>query len=218
MPLRRVCPSPCGRPSALGVAGLVLACVPLAFCMTVHSQSLDKYRDDFVNATFKSSETLWQPAVSAGASVGWSDLVSPIAGYGPGVVGYGHHYAVALGDNVNGKFMRYFAFAAVSGQEDNYSPPKTGGIWKRVGYAALHTFIVAPEASSKTFNWSGVPASVASAALSNAYQPAPQRTWSATFERAGTGTAGYAVGNIWNAITESLKDRHPSLHVMMRNK
>jgi hypothetical protein len=114
--------------------------------------------------------------------------------------------------------MRDFAFAAASRTEDKYSPPPGDGFWKRVGYEALHTFVVAPEDSSKKFNWSGVPASLASAALSNAYQPAPQRTWSATFERAGTSTAGYAVGNIWNIFAGALKDNHPLLHTMLRNR
>lgn len=184
-----------------------------------HSQSLDVYWRDFLHNTFNDGyETLWEPAISAGGSVAWSDFVTPIDGYGPGWQGYGHHYAVALGDNVNGKFMRYFAFAAASHTEDNYSSPQSDKFWARVGYAALHTFVVAPEGSSKKFNWSGAPASLASAALSNAYQPAPQRTWSATFERFGTGTAGYAVGNIWSVVEGALKDKHPLWHTFLRNR
>jgi hypothetical protein len=187
-------------------------------CTGASAQSLRIYADDFVKATFQSPETVWEPAVSAGGSVAWNDFVSPIEGFSPRWRGYGHHYAVALADNVNGKFMRNFAFAAASHQEDNYSPPKSDTFWKRVGYAALHTLVVAPEGSSKKFNWSGVPASIASASLSNAYQPAPQRTWSATFERAGTSTAGYAVGNVWNVIAGALKDRHAVVHVLLKNR
>jgi hypothetical protein len=181
------------------------------------AQSLGDYAHDFWNNTW-TLETVWEPAISAGGSVAWNDFVSPSDGFGPCWQGYGHHYAVALGDNVNGKFMRDFAFAAASHQEDNYSPPKNDRFWKRIGYAALHTFVVTPEDSSKKINWSGVPASLASASLSNAYQPAPQRTWSATFERAGTSTAGYAVGNVFDVIVAALKDRHPLFHSLLRNR
>jgi hypothetical protein len=181
-----------------------------------NSQSLRDYERDFLNRTW-TLETLWEPAVSAGGSVAWSDFVAPINGYGPGWQGYGHHYVVALGDNVNGKFMRNFVFAAASQTEDNYSP-KSDKFWSRVGYAALHTFVVDPEGSTKRFNWSGVPASFAAAALSNAYQPAPQRTWSATFERAGTGTAGYAGGNVWTVVEGVLKDVHPRWHAFLTNR
>jgi hypothetical protein len=189
-----------------------------AICREANAQLLSIYAEDFVKATFQSPETVWEPAISAGGSVAWNDFVSPIEGFSSGWKGYGHHYAVALADNVNGKFMRDFVLAAASHQEDNYSPPKSDTFWKRIGYAALHTFVVAPDDSSKKFNWSGVPASLASASLSNAYQPAPQRTWAATFERAGTSTAGYAVGNVWDVIAGALKDRHARVHVLLKNR
>jgi hypothetical protein len=175
-----------------------------------------------VKETFESYETLWEPALSAGASVAWSDVYAPTAGYGPGAEGYAHHYLVALGDNVNGKFMRQFVFAAASGQEDNYSP-KTGGVWSRVSMAALHTVYRSPDISNwkltwKTLNWSGIPASFATAGLSNAYQPAPQQTFSATFERAGLSTAGYAGGNVLTAFVSAIRKKHPMLSIALRNR
>jgi hypothetical protein len=187
-----------------------------------HAQSLKVYGDDFVKETFRSPETLWEPALAAGTSVGWNDFVSPIKGYGPGWPGYGHHYVVALADNVDGKFMRQFVFAAASGHEDNYSP-KSGGIWKRVGNAALHTIWVCPGTSdwkltARTLNWSGIPASFTVAGLSSVYQPAPQRSISSTFERVGIGTLGYAGGNVLNAFVDAVKDSHHKLHMLLRNR
>jgi hypothetical protein len=184
------------------------------FCSTVAAQSLAIYGKDFINETFKNPDTLWVPPLSAGVSFAKSELISPDAGYGSGPIGYAHFYVVALGDSVNGKFMRYFAFAAASGHEDDYVPSANGKLWTRIGRAALHTFVVNPEDSTKQFNWSGIPASLASAGLSNAYQPEPQRTWSVTFERAGWNALGYAGGNIWNALTE----KHPKLHTFLRTR
>ena len=198
--------------------------LPCAFFLVgapIHAQSLKDYGDDFVKETF-SFETLWEPALSAGASVGWNDFFTPIKGYSPGWPGYGHHYVVALADNVNGKFMRQFVFAAASGHEDNYSP-KTGGVWKRVTNAALHTIWVCPGTSDwkltpKTLNWSSIPASFATAAFSNAYQPAPQRNIGSTFERVGIGTLGYMGGNVLTAFADALKDNHHKLHLLLRNR
>jgi hypothetical protein len=159
-------------------------------CSSATAQQGATYGRDFVKSL--SGATLTTPAFSAG----WSNYVSKPAGFGSGGAGYGYHYGVALGDNLNGKFMRKFVFAAASGHEENYSPLTRGPIWKRIKNAALHTLYVSPQAERKLFNWSGIPASFVSAALSDAYQPAEQQTWSATFTRAGTNSAGYLVGDI----------------------
>ncbi len=202
--------------------GLWLVIGLFVFGGTASAQSLSIYEEDFAKATFRSPETVWEPAISAGGSVAWNDFAYPIKGFGPGWQGYGHHYAVALADNVNGKFMRQFVFAAAAQREDNYAPT-SGGVWARIGLAAAHTIYAVPGTESwkltwKSLNWSGVPASFASAGLSNAYQPGPQRNLSATFERVGTGTAGYAAGNVMTALASALKKNHPRLHIALRNR
>jgi len=122
---------------------------------------------------------------------------------------------VSLADNVNGKFMRKLVFAAASQRRDDYSP-NSGGFRARVALAAAHTLYVSPGANgwrltSKTLNWSGIPASFAAAGLSNVYQPAAQRNWGSTFIRVGTNTAGYALGNFLTAVAGALKQKHPRL-------
>lgn len=167
---------------------------------------------DFVKSTF-TPETVWQPALTAG----FSNWVSQPTGFGSGLNGYGYHYGVAIADNVNGKFMRKFAFAAISRHEDDFSPIQTGGKWKRVGLALEHSIFVSPGTSSKSFNWSGLPASLASAALSNAYQPPEQRSVTATFSRFGTNCGGYAAGDIWSQVLQIVK-KHPALHRALTNR
>lgn len=193
---------------------LLFAFTLFALARLTAAQSPGVYEKDFEKATFQPG-TLLVPALSAGAVVGWSDYVSPVNGFGRGWQGYGHHYAVALGDNVNGKFMRKFVFAAASHHEDNYLLT-AGGFRARMALAAAHTLYVNPDTNDwkltwKTLNWSGIPASFAEAGLSNAYQPAPQRNWSSTFTRVGTETAGYAAGNVLAAVIDALKQKHPRL-------
>jgi hypothetical protein len=162
-----------------------------------HAQDIKCYAKDFFQATV-SLETIVMPASSAA----FSNYISQPSGFGDGAEGFGYHYGVSLADNVNSKFMRKFAFAAASHQRDNYQSLGGGnGFWRRVGNAALHTLFADPKDSRRTFNWSGLPASFAAAALSNAYQPAQQRTWSATFTRFGTNSAAYMGGDAWLEFT-----------------
>lgn len=209
------------------ILGVILISASSLACATVQAQSaaepksLDVYWQDFLNKTFMRYDTLWEPPLAAGLSVAWSDFVIPAAGFGPGARGYAHHYVVALGDNVNGKFMRQFVFAAAAGHEDCYDPSADDGLGKRIGLALLHTVYRRPDPSDwtlnvKTLNWSGVPASFVQAALSNAYQPTPQQTWSSTFERVGISTGGYAVSDVWKAITNPLQSNHPKLYSVVR--
>lgn len=74
------------------------------------------------------------------------------------------------------------------------APSLFGLDWERHLYTA---YLLTPNPRSlKNFNWSGIPASLTSAALSNAYQPIEQRTAAATFQRFGTNSLGYAAGDV----------------------
>lgn len=144
----------------------------------------------FVDSTFE-WETIAEPAATAAGS----QFIFKPAGFGPGAEGYGHHYAIAITDNVSGKFMRKFLFPVASGVPDNYVAKGNGNLFARFLNAATHTIFADPQ-TRKQFNWSGLPAGLASAALSDAYQPRQQQTWSATFQRFGTNTAGYFFGDV----------------------
>lgn len=145
----------------------------------------------FAKSTF-SLETLVLPATTAASS----NFVFKPAGFGSGAEGFGYHYGVAIADNVDGKFMRQFAFALASGHPDHYRPKDKGSIFSRFLNAAGHSVFVDPQISGRSFNWSGLPASLASAALSNAYQPREQRTLAATLQRFGTNSGGYLFSDV----------------------
>jgi hypothetical protein len=191
----------------------LLAPIPFIAFFPASAQSLSTYSNDFLSSTFN-VETLWEPAASAA----WSAYVTRPAGFGTGADGYARHYGVAVADNVNGKFMRDFAFAAAAGRRDNYIPLGKGTFWKRVWNAVDYTVLTSPETQDHTFNWSGIPASFASAGLSNVYQPPQQRTWLATIERAGTNTAGYIAGNLWLEFTKNKMVNHPRIQRILKSR
>lgn len=206
---------PVGIPA--GVCRVLLALSLTFSCVSANCQTIGAYGRDFANSLWPPGGTLTTPAASAA----WSNYVSKPTGFGSGAEAYGYHYGVALADNVNGKFMRKFVFAAAARKPEGYVAVETGGGWKGIGkgigIAAVHWLFVIPQASAKSFNWSGLPASFASAALSNVYQPAQQRSWSATFARFGTNCAGYAGGDVWIQVTHDWQT-HRVFHYLLKNR
>jgi hypothetical protein len=196
------------------LAWIVRGCAALAMLLVLSQAACAQqvYVEDFLNSTF-TPETAWQPALTAG----FSNWVSQPPGFGSGWSGYGYHYGVAVADNINGKFMRKFAFAAISRHEDGFIPIQTGTKWKRIGLALEHSLFVSAGASPRSFNWSGLPASLASAALSNAYQPAEQRSVSATFIRFGTNCGGYAAGDVWYQFLQ-IVTKHRVVYRVLTNR
>jgi len=154
------------------------------------------YWADFMTETF-TIETPVSPAFTAA----WSQYISKPAGFSPGFSGYSHHYGVSIADNLNGKLMRDVGAPFLSEQRYEpyyYSGRGTKSFWSRLGQASLHSIFADPESEKnlKNFNWSGIPASLTSAALSNVYQPIEQRTPASTFQRFGTNALGYAAGDL----------------------
>lgn len=146
---------------------------------------------DFESAVLQ-PETLLTPAGTAA----FSNFVTQPPGFGSGTTGYGYHYGVSLADNVQGKFFRKFVFAGASHREDTYyilgDKPSVG---KRIENVLLHSIFSIPQCSHR-LNWSGVPASLVSAAFSNIYQPDSQRTLSNTMMRFGTNSGGYVLSDV----------------------
>ncbi len=149
------------------------------------------YKTDFINTALQ-PQTLLTPVFTAA----YSNYVSQPPGFATGSTGLGYHYGISLADNVQGKFLRKFLFAAAAHQRDQYcivgDAPKFP---KRLGNVLLHSIFSIPQASHRV-NLSALPASLASAALSNVYQPNEQRTLSATMSRFGTNSAGYLLSDV----------------------
>lgn len=145
----------------------------------------------FVNSVV-SPETVLTPASSAA----FSQFVFKPGGFDRGALGYGEHFGIGFADNVDGKFIRNFAFPTVFRQDVVYTPDGSSATaWHRVGHAMLHS-VVLDAKQHHHLNFSGVPASFASAGMSNLYQPQEQRNVTATLERAATNAGGYLLGDL----------------------
>jgi hypothetical protein len=147
-----------------------------------------------------------------GTSAAFSQFVFKPSGFAGGAEGYGQHYGIALADNVSGKFIRDFGFPVLFRQDVKYVPDQAStGVWHRVGHACLHSVILSPD--DRRPNFSGLPASFASAGLSNAYQPEEQRNWSTTFQRTGTNAAGYLLGDLASEFAPEICTVRKRLHL-----
>jgi len=183
---------------------LSILLLPLVATSVRAQSSLSTYAHDFYEATLHKStfETLAAPAVTGA----FSNYVTQPSGFGSGGEALGYHYGVSLADNVQGKFLRKFVFAAASGRHDEYCPLGSAvPLRTRIRNVVLHSVFSTPQ-SSRAFNWSAIPASLAAATLSDAYQPDQQRTVSATFERFGTNAAGYIFGDFLAEMTFKPKE------------
>jgi hypothetical protein len=110
--------------------------------------------------------------------------------------------------------MKTFVFALASYRRDRFQPLGSGSVLVRGWHSIAYTIM----ASNSTFNWSGLPASFASAGLSNAYQPVEQRTWTASLERAGTGTLGCVLGNLWLEFTQKNIEERGRLRRVVKSR
>src|SRR5947199_6335806 len=86
-----------------------------------------------------SPETILLPGTSAALS----QFVFRPAGFDSGAEGYGHHFGVALADNVDGKFIRDFAFPTLFRQDVAYvSDHAPATVWRRVGHVLMHSILL----------------------------------------------------------------------------
>ena len=146
------------------------------------------------------------------------ELCNKTPGFGSGRSGYEYHLGVALAANVSGKFMRDFGFAAISHQPENYTPLPGAKAWKRIWRAVEYTVLKSSDNAGISFNWSGIPSSLASAGLSDLYQPSQQRTWIATIEHAGISTAGYCAGNLWLEFFKKPQETRPRARKVLKSQ
>jgi|SRR5579859_2931734 len=165
----------------------ILIVLWFACIASAKAQDVGQDWQNFLRQSFSLSTLAVPPATAS-----FSAFVGKPAGFGSGSSAFGLHYGVALADNVNGKFMRSFALPLIAKEsEQDYvrlGPP--AAFSRRLGHVLLHSVI-----TDQGFNWSGMPASAASAALSNAYQPSEQVTLRATAVRVGTNHAGFLLSD-----------------------
>jgi hypothetical protein len=149
---------------------------------------------DFRCRTLSPGTILW-PAASATRGY----IFDHTDGYSSRPPGWAHRFGVSLGDNVDGKFMSSFLMPALSGHHrENYRYIGAGqgaGLGRRMGHAAMHTLLSDPDAgwNFRNLNWSAIPASAASTAVSNVYRPAQEQTFGENVHRLSLSVSIFAM-------------------------
>jgi len=102
-----------------------------------------------------------------------------------GAAGYGRYYWHAFADNTDGNLMTEAVYPILSKEDPRYYTLGRGGFIKRVGYSLGRLIITRTDQGKPTFNVSEIAGNATSAAISNLYYPAQERTVSKTLENWG---------------------------------
>ena len=89
-------------------------------------------------------------------------------GYGQGAAGYGKRFGAGLADETASGFFGTLLFASVFHQDPRYYRLGAGPLKKRLGHALIGPILTHKDSGGRAFNWSGILASIATSALSNA--------------------------------------------------
>jgi hypothetical protein len=136
---------------------------------------------------------------SPAASTVLSQVLTSHDGFASDAAGYGHHYAINLIGNTSGKFFGKYLLPTAFHQDDVYIPARSGAsLAARIGHISKHLLITSSADHRRSvFNVAALPNSLWNAALSNVYQPAPQRTAGASATRLAYNVAGFVLGDAY---------------------
>ena len=151
-------------------------------------------REKFVTATQDSFDysALFVPTVLAAANLARKSTPE----FGTGASGFGQYWWHGALDQTTENYMVEFVVPALTNQDTRYYTLGHGGFFKRTGYALSRAAVTRNDAGSETFNASEVAGAGASAALSNAYYPAAERTVGNTMSQWGL-NVGIDAGTFW---------------------
>ncbi len=147
---------------------------------------------------FTGSVLSWGTILGPPASAAASQLLQSHTGFADDWSGFAKHtYVNALG-TVSGKFFDRFALPAAFHQDEEYVPLGPGKpMLKRWENVALHLVRARTDDHRGTvFNASAIPGFVLTTALSNVYQPVPQRNLDANLSRLGSNALGFSLADI----------------------
>jgi hypothetical protein len=125
--------------------------------------------------------------IVAGFSALTAFLLESTPEFHQGAAGYGRYYWHAFVDQTSENTFVEFIVPSIAHEDTRYYSLGKGGFLHRAGYSISRIVITRSDrGGGPTFNSSEVLGAAFSAALSNAYYPAPERTFGNTFERYGT--------------------------------
>ncbi len=98
--------------------------------------------------------------------------------FGQGAEGFGKYFWHSAVDQTSEDYLVEFVFPVLTHEDSRYYTLGRGGFLKRTVYATSRSVITRSDAGKNTFNISEVLGAGSSAALSTAYYPAQERTFS----------------------------------------
>ncbi len=136
--------------------------------------------------------------VGTGASAGLEMAQGLFKGYGNGAEGFGKRYGATFADSFVGGMIGGAILPSVLHQDPRYYYKGTGTVRQRVVYALEFSVRCKGDNGKWQPAYSNIVGGLAAGGISNLYYPAADRNGAAlTFENAGFGILGNAVGNLF---------------------
>jgi hypothetical protein len=136
--------------------------------------------------------------VVTGIAAGVEQASDTYSGYGQGTEGYAKRYGAAYADGFIGNMLGGWALPSLLRQDPRYFYKGNGTIKSRVLYAIAKSVICKGDNGHWQPDYSGILGGLAAAGISNLYYPPANRDGAGlTFENAGIGIGGAAIGNLF---------------------
>ncbi|MGF7182282.1 hypothetical protein [Tunturiibacter psychrotolerans] len=159
---------------------------------------------------FKQSFTLFS-LIGWTTSAAYTQLINGTPNYGTDSGAFGERLGAAALRNTSQNIFGNVVFAPLFHEDPRYYKMGKGhNVVKRVAYAATRAIITRADDGHATPNYSLISGRVFGAALSNAYYPDSNRSFSQTAQTFGTSMAGGAIGFV---VTEFLDEALEITHL-----
>jgi hypothetical protein len=143
--------------------------------------------------------------IFAGLTAAYSQATNEYKQFGQGAQGYGKRYGSSFADQSFSEMLAGGIYPVLFKQDPRYFRCRSGGFWKRTGYALSRTLITQRDAGGNSFNSSLIAGSFTAAAIGTAYYPAEERNLPITLQRGGFTIAAYAGNNVLSEFSPELK-------------
>ena len=133
-----------------------------------------------------------------GIIAGVEQATNSFSGYGQGVQGYAKRYGAGYTDSFDANMIGGAILASWWKQDPRYFYKGTGSTRSRVLYAIAMSVVCKGDNGHWQPNYSAIVGGLAAGGISNLYYPASDREGAElTFQNAALGTAGSAIGNLF---------------------
>jgi hypothetical protein len=139
------------------------------------------FKDKFWLATQDSFD--YSSFILAGIIAGVGQAQNSYPEFHQGAAGYGRYYWHSFADQAVGNYFTEAIVPSLSREDSRYYTLGHGNFLHRSGYAVSRLFITRTDSGGRTFNFSEIGGNLAGAAVSDAYYPSKERTWTKTQQK-----------------------------------